>query len=36
MRRAAKDLSTLNGEEANGYWRSTARVLLQDLLADGA
>jgi hypothetical protein len=35
VRRAAKDLSTLNGEEANGYWRATARVLLQELLAQG-
>ena len=35
VRRAAEELSVLNGEEANAYWRSTARDLLGDLLARG-
>jgi Family of unknown function (DUF6074) len=35
VRRTARELSALNGEEANGYWRSTARVLLQELLVQG-
>jgi len=35
VRRAARELSALNGEVANAYWRSMARDLLRDLLARG-
>ncbi|MDQ6436703.1 DUF6074 family protein [Mesorhizobium sp. LHD-90] len=35
VRRTAEKLSALNGEAANGYWRETARGLLQDLVRQG-
>lgn len=35
VRQAAGELSALNGEDANGYWRSTARTLLKDLVDKG-
>ncbi|MEQ1949983.1 DUF6074 family protein [Mesorhizobium yinganensis] len=35
VRRTAAELSGLNGEAANGYWRTRARTLLQDLVEQG-
>ena len=35
VRRTARDLQALNGEDANRYWRSTARSLYQELLSQG-
>ncbi|PSJ60575.1 DUF6074 family protein [Kumtagia ephedrae] len=35
VKRAAGELSALSGEAANGYWRATARRLLQELTEQG-
>lgn len=35
VRQTAEELFTLNGEDANGYWRATARRLLEDITAQG-
>ncbi len=35
VRRISDELFDLNGEDANGYWRSTARRLLEDLVGQG-
>jgi hypothetical protein len=35
VRRTAEQLSARNGEDANSYWRSTARTLLQNLMEQG-
>lgn len=35
VRRTAAELSALNGEAADGYWRTTARKLLQELVEQG-
>ena len=35
VRRTAAELSGLNGEAANGYWRTTARKLLEELVEQG-
>jgi hypothetical protein len=35
VRRAAAELLALNGEDANGYWRTKAKTLLQELMRQG-
>lgn len=35
VRGAAAELLALNGEDANGYWRTKAKALLQELTAAG-
>jgi hypothetical protein len=35
VRRAALELSALNGDVANTYWRKKAKALLQDLTGQG-
>jgi Family of unknown function (DUF6074) len=35
VRRAALELSELNGDDANTYWRKKAKALLQELAGQG-
>jgi hypothetical protein len=35
VRRAAAELLELNGDDANGYWRTKAKTLLQELMRQG-
>lgn len=35
VRRTAGELLALDGEDANGYWRATARRLLEDITGQG-